>query len=434
LIRSLALLLLVACSGDAGKADDTAAGDLDTETDADTDADADTDSDTDSDTDTDTDSDTDSDTDTDADTDADNDTDSDTDADTDADSDSDTDTDADSDTDSDSDTDTGDGPRQAVLPVAPSEDAFMWQALQTAFTDADGEACTAHVALAMGDQAACYVDPAGELLCAGRVYTETYGSSFTSTGLADVGHVLVSSTVNIEEGNTACATVAGVPTCLGYWNYSGQLGNGTTDSNDTWTPWVSEVTGIEAIATGTSDSYCGLDADGAAWCTGDGIGTTPTITDAGPRTSVWISTFGEPTYDDASTWRAAQGRAECTVGASGLQCGRLTLGTAGHVVDGGNVTVRGASVAAVWLDDDGAVWLYEQSRGGAATTTQHFVDMPVLAIAYNYYTDSICGVYNDGSLVCWGSNTQGKLGTGDEDTLADDTVVLPAGTFDLACE
>jgi len=79
------------------------------------------------------------------------------------------------------------------------------------------------------------------------------------------------------------------------------------------------------------------------------------------------------------------------------------------------------------------VWLHEEDDSGRGTTVQRLTDLPVLAIAYNYYTDSVCGVYNDGSLACWGSNTQGKLGTGSTADLAADTVVLSAGTFDLAC-
>lgn len=181
------------------------------------------------------------------------------------------------------------------------------------------------------------------------------------------------------------------------------------------------------------DSFCGVDTNGAVWCTGYGIGLTPEMTDAGPRSSVWIDDFGTIYLDDVSTWRAAQARAECVVNVSGLYCrAGATLGTAGHVVDGGYVTVPDAT-GYVYLEDDGAVYLYQEFPDSRSTTVQHLVDMPVLAIAYNYYADSVCGVYNDGSLACWGSNTQGKLGTGTEAALAVDTVVLPAGTFDLSC-
>jgi hypothetical protein len=452
----LLLALLSACSGGADSTD-TDTGEPDTETDADTDADADSDADSDTDTDTDTDTDSDSDSDTDADSDTDNDTDAD--ADTDSDSDSDTDTDTatdtgggdtgDTDTGDTGDIDTGDtdtgggdsgggdtasGSRSAVLPVAPSADQFMWQAVQTAFVDADGVACTGHVALGMGDQAFCYVASDGELTCAGRIYNETYGSTFTGTGLMDVSQVLMTPTFVIDNGNGACATVAGVPTCTGYANWSGQFGNGSTDPSETWTPWAADVSTIAALATGTSDNFCGLDEDAAAWCVGLTVGTTPVISSAGPHTSIWISDTADRSIDDTSVWRAATGYASCTIEETGLVCGDDTVGTAGHVVDGGQITRGDGSRAIVWLDDDGAVWIRTVSRGGVETITQLFDDLPVLALAYNYYTDSMCVAYNDGSLACIGTNDQGKLGTGDEETLSEDAVVLPAGTIDVACE
>jgi alpha-tubulin suppressor-like RCC1 family protein len=62
-----------------------------------------------------------------------------------------------------------------------------------------------------------------------------------------------------------------------------------------------------------------------------------------------------------------------------------------------------------------------------------FTTGTVLAIAGNYYTDSLCAVYNDGSIWCVGSNDQGKLGTGTMTTLQVETMVQPPGSVDTSC-
>lgn len=329
-----------------------------------------------------------------------------------------------------------------LLPVAPtSTGTFMWQGVQTAFTG-DGQSCTGSLVMAMGDQVFCYVDTSGdgELFCAGRTFTQTWGPSFVSTGLRGVQQIWHAPTVNQENGNSTCALVQGVPTCLGLWNFSGQLGNGSTASSDTWTAW-SAGSGLQHLASGTSDSFCGPTASGDVWCTGYNYGLTPVIAGQTSQQSVWIDGFGTLHLDDPVVLRVSQGRSECTIDSDGLNCPYIyqkqRWGRPGHVVDGGMIQTPNFDVQTlVWLEDDGTVWRgeMEDTFGASPTIVQHFTDMPVLAIAYHYYTDTFCGIYNDGSLVCYGSNSQGKLGTGAVTPLTQDTVVLPAGTFDPHCE
>jgi hypothetical protein len=327
-----------------------------------------------------------------------------------------------------------------LLPVAPADGDFMWQGVQTAFTN-NGEPCTGSLALAMGDQVFCYVDTSGqqELFCAGRTFTETWGPSFVSTGLLGVQQVLQIPTFNQENGNGTCALVQGLPTCLAHWNASGQLGTGGTASSETWTPWIAGE-GLAWLASGTSDSFCGPTAAGDVWCTGDSFGSTPQIAGQTSEQKVWINTFGQLQLDDPSVRRTSQGRSECTIGSQGLRCSISEAelwGRAGHVVDGGMISPPPPDFdgeAVVWLEDDGSVWRGAVDDYGYIAVDEHFTDMPVLAIAYHYYTDTFCGVYNDGSLVCFGTNDQGKLGTGALAPLQQDTVVLPAGSFEPRCQ
>jgi hypothetical protein len=124
------------------------------------------------------------------------------------------------------------------------------------------------------------------------------------------------------------------------------------------------------------------------------------------------------------------------VGVGGLDCRTDgLLGRPGHVVDGGFTAEGDFAARVVWLEDDGKVYVYEvdDDDDEIAVTTELFTDVTSLALAYHYYTDSICAVTRTGSMRCLGSNDAGKLGTGNTDPLLEETEVLAAGTFDLTC-
>jgi hypothetical protein len=322
----------------------------------------------------------------------------------------------------------------AALPVAPSADLFMVQGRQTEFVDAAGDDCSASIIAGVSDKLACYVDATGTLLCAGDLFDIEYGSNFVTTGLEDVNQVYLLQTVNFANGNGACAVVAGVPTCLGRNNPTGQFGTGSAAALESWTPWTAAVEGVSILASGTTSSFCAIDSDGDGWCAGGPFGVTPSLMSGGPYDRIYMDTSGGVSFAETDVWRSSQGRADCTVGADGLDCdGDTILGRPGHVVDGGFIYGGNASARVVWLEDDGKVYVFEVDDDEVTLTTEIFTDVTSLAMAYHYYTDSICVVTDTGSMRCVGSNNAGKLGTGNTDPLVEETEVLAAGTFDLTC-
>ena len=72
-----------------------------------------------------------------------------------------------------------------------------------------------------------------------------------------------------------------------------------------------------------------------------------------------------------------------------------------------------------------------EAMGGADSTL--FDPGHVLSIATSPYTDSICAVYEDGSLHCLGSNTNGELGTGNFMPVTTPTMVAPPGSVRVGC-
>src|SRR6185436_10913854 len=76
---------------------------------------------------------------------------------------------------SDSSTSSGGELHTAVLPAAPQDGQFFWQGVQRDFKSELDQPCVGKIAIAVGDQAVCYADPTGALLCAGSIYDQAFG-------------------------------------------------------------------------------------------------------------------------------------------------------------------------------------------------------------------------------------------------------------------
>lgn len=316
---------------------------------------------------------------------------------------------------------------RTLTPVPPNAASFGWQGLQRQFKDADGSTCTGAVTIAMGDQAVCFVAADDSLRCAGRVYMKTFGSRFVDTGQRQVDQILLSSTFNIEGGNQMCIhKTGGIVMCMGYGN--------VIKAAD-FTRWGAK-TDWSAIGTGTFDELCGIDSAGQVYCSGFRLGDTPLVQDGGRgHVTFWQSNSGTMHFDEVNVFRVSAGRAECQVGITGLRCPRTLFGLPGTVVDGSIIRSMnfGTMEDACWLTQDGKVSCMRFDMNDMGRLESAFTGGTVLALAANFYTDSMCAVFSDGSLHCVGSNSQGKLGTGDTRALSTETMVQPPGTVRIDC-
>jgi hypothetical protein len=298
----------------------------------------------------------------------------------------------------------------------------------------------------VADQAVCYVAADKVLRCAGQIYTNAYGPQFIDTGMKDVEQILLSSTVNSATGNGICVTTANEGAyCMGDYNSWGQFADGTKVATSSFVKWGG-LSDTHRLTTGTYDHFCALSDAGEVRCSGYEFGETPVLQPGGPYVSVWDDTFGDLHFNDPGVFRAQSGRAECQVTPGGLKCSGIQpsgmlLGSPGEVVDGGIAKIfqpAGGDIdRACWLSAAGEVHCYSFSLFDPSkppVTEQRFTSGTVLALAGNYYTNTLCAVYNDGSVWCFGDNKQGKLGNGNTSPLPTETPVLPPGSIDVSCE
>lgn len=310
------------------------------------------------------------------------------------------------------------------LPVAPDATHFGWQGQQVVRSPA----CTGTVSLAVGATAVCFGRFDGKLVCAGKIGSRTFGTSFVDVGAGEVDQVLISRNVSFGAGPAQGACVRSVASghamCLGNYNAQGQFGNGSTLAQAQFLTW-GDMVPVKHLATGTWDQFCALDFQQGVRCAGLFFGMTPTLQTARSTLDrLWVTEFGTTSVDDVSTFRVSNSRSSCRVTAVGLECSMASVpsGTAGQVVDGFRFGPPGPNEARCWLDVRGRVF---------CTTGPHFELQPVLTLAADFDTTSLCAVYADRSVWCLGSNEEGKLGTGSMSPAITETQVAPPGSVEI---
>ena len=111
--------------------------------------------------------------------------------------------------------------------------------------------------------------------------------------------------------------------------------------------------------------------------------------------------------------------------ANGLVCGGTSFGPTNGTVVSGLQMFAGMSNVTCWLDSAGTV---------GCTTGPRFEAGKVLFLAASAYSDSLCAIYNAGSIWCIGSNANGKLGTGNTAPLSTEPMIAPPGTARVRCD
>ena len=226
----------------------------------------------------------------------------------------------------------------------------------------------------------------------------------------------------------ACAVTAAGTVCWGY-NHYGQLGDGTTEDHFAPAPIAGGLE-LRSLAAGRYFT-CGLAAEGRVWCWGDnsrgqlGDGTrdsrpepvaAATDTRFDSIVAGQLHVCGVTTAGDVWCWGAyASGQLGTAAGADQLvpapsapepALDRLALG--GHTHSCG-LTAEGAAYC--WGNNT-----FGQLGDGQQTNAAQASPRPVAG--GHVFTELVlgqqhtCGLASDGAAWCWGSNRDGQLGTG----------------------
>jgi hypothetical protein len=307
-----------------------------------------------------------------------------------------------------------------VTPVAPTVAMPMYQGGQTVFKTDAGTTCTGRVAASMGSGGFCFLAADDSVKCSGKIDATSFGMTFGSTGQSGAAQIMV---MFFTDGMCITKTDHTV-VCMG----SNTNAFGTGNVGQQFARWTAHAD-VAAIASGTWDQICGITTGGQVFCgssVSGSFGIPPVNVGMAGQTSLWVDTFGGARISDASVLRPSESRTECQIKANGFVCasGKSFGPTNGSIV----MAVSGGdpiNPTVCYLDTAGTV---------TCTNGPRFQPGMVLYLAGDFYTDSLCAIYNDGSVWCIGSNTNGKLGTGNNLTLTTETMVAPPGSAHVACD
>jgi alpha-tubulin suppressor-like RCC1 family protein len=237
------------------------------------------------------------------------------------------------------------------------------------------------VAIDAGGSHTCAVTSAGAVSCWGGNGSGQLGDGTSTSQNTPVPvNGLASGVAAVAPGNwhTCAVTDAGAVLCWG-WNEYGQVGDGTT----TWRVTPVAVSGLGSGVTAVSASQghtCALTSGGAAWCWGRN----------------WVGELGDDTTTSRST----------PVAVTGLGSGvRAVAASRWHTC-----ALTNAGAVLCWGDNS----LGE--LGDGTTTNRHTpvvvngLESGVVGIAAG--SGHTCALTNAGAVLCWGGNNLGQLGDG----------------------
>lgn len=234
--------------------------------------------------------------------------------------------------------------------------------------------------IAAGENSTCAITVAGTVECWGTI-TKPLGITVDNSAVP-VTVTGLSGIVAVSTGSDhICAlSKAGAVQCLGA-NSSGQLGNGLTADSTSPVAVKGLDKGVAAIAAGR-DFSCALTTAGAVQCWGNNEG----------------GQLGNNSLASSPT----------PVPVSGLDSGivAITMGPAGDHV----CVLTAAGAVECWGAND-------QGQLGNGTTASSSVPIAVSGlssgvVAISAGEEQTCAATRTGAVLCWGSNYRGQLGTG----------------------
>ena len=305
-----------------------------------------------------------------------------------------------------------------VTPVAPAPGKVMYQGQQRLFRTTTGTTCSGRVAASMAGTGFCYLASDDSVKCAGLVGGTTYGMTLASIGVGGVEQILL-----MFLDNGMCVTKTDhTALCMG--TNTAALGA----ASPSFTRWTAR-SDLAALGSGTWDQVCGITTAGQIYCAGTATptpyGQPAVAVGTTGQTGLWVDTTGTAKASDAAVVRPAESRTDCQITTAGMKCGAMTYGPTNGTIVSGTLTGSAAAPVPCWLTDNGNV---------TCSTGPRFAAGKVVLLAASYNTDSMCAIYNDGSVWCIGSNSNGKLGTGTTTALAVATLVAAPGSARVRCE
>jgi alpha-tubulin suppressor-like RCC1 family protein len=306
-------------------------------------------------------------------------------------------------------------------------------------TDDQGETGTAEVSLAFIGVASttqsCAIDEEGAAWCWGQNF---YGQ----LGNDDLGNdspvpVAVEGGLRFTELTTGGSHSCGLDEDRAAWcwgrNNNGQLGNDDL-GNDSPVP-VAVEGGHRFVAMSAGNSHvCAIDEDGAAWCWGRGsfgmLGNDDTADQPTPVPVAGGHRFSAIAcgLNHTCALEEGDGDAWCWGDHRVGQLGNSDADSAQHVplpVEGGrtysNLALGNSHSCAI--DTGGDTWCWGRNGDGQlGNDDPEGVDQPVpVPVAGNQSFVRLsaqrahtCGIDDDAALWCWGDNTTGELGNGEE--------------------
>lgn len=283
-------------------------------------------------------------------------------------------------------------------------------ALALVAAGAEGAAASGHryVRISASGDHTCALTSLGKAYCWGNNYSGQLGDGTTNASNQNGPQAVIGgrrfSSISAGEGHTCALTASGRAYCWGT-NYDGQLGDGTTSPSFQNGPQA--VIGGHRFASISAGDFftCALTPRGKAYCWGTnegghlGDGTTNDSNQNGPQAVIGSFAFARISAGDDHTCAiTARGTAHCWGVNSWGELGDGT--TVGSDVNGPQAVIGGLIFASISVSRD----------GGDAHT---------------------CALTALGNAHCWGRNNSGQLGDGttNDSNQSGPQAVIGARTF-----
>jgi alpha-tubulin suppressor-like RCC1 family protein len=267
-----------------------------------------------------------------------------------------------------------------------------------------------------GESHTCALTAAGVAYCWGFNFQGQLGDGTIENKHAPVAVATTErfQTLALSASHTCGLNTAGKAFCWG-WNNLGQLGNGTTTRSSTPVAVSGDRTFVSIVAAGDRVSFddrvfnghtCALTSDGTPFCWGSNV--------AG---QLGNNVPAQPTGPDSRL-------TPDEVAASGRKFQSIAAG----VVHTCAIDVAGAAYC--W----GSNSFGQLGTGATSNTAQR---TPIAATGGHSYqavvaaNRTICALATSGSVYCWGSNTSGQFGNGEQPNVAQVTPTLSANSMQL---